>query len=48
MSMGKPIRLIGSRDGMADLPPAWKDPFTALAGKIERKVACDLRKKKKD
>ena len=48
MSMGKPIRLIGSRDGMADLPPAWKDPFTALAGKIDWKVSWDLRKKKKD
>jgi len=48
MSMGMPIRLNGSGDGMADPPPEWKDPFTALAGKIDRKVTWDLRKKKKD
>lgn len=46
--MGMPIRLNGSRDEMANLPPEWKDFFTALAGKIDWKVTWDLRKKKKD
>ena len=46
--MGIPIRLNGSRDEMSNLPPEWKDFFKALTGKIDRKVAWDLRKKKKD